>query len=384
MANRFFSYYNKAVELVAAYNGAIPLQHFLKQYFALNRKHGSKDRKWIAHFCYCYFRLGKALPDLPIENRMLIGVYLCTSDLSDLTEILPQEWSLTATDKVAGIQSLFPRFRIEDIFPFEKLVEPALDLPTFARSILQQPRLFLRIRPGYAAQVWDKLAKAGIPFEKITESCLSLPNGTSVDTILDINREVVIQDYASQQIAHLFPQMTDIQTIWDCCAASGGKSILAKDIFPQATLTVSDIRSSIIANLHTRFKQANIAPYRAFLADLTKPVASAQQYDFVICDAPCSGSGTWARTPENIAFFDEENMAKITDLQKKIAANASQKVKMGGWFLYITCSVFEAENQHIVKELMASGQWEISDARLFAGYHIQGDCLFGALLRKIK
>ena len=53
---RFQSYFNTAISLIKTYDGSIPLQHFLKQHFSQHKKHGSKDRKFITHLCYCYYR----------------------------------------------------------------------------------------------------------------------------------------------------------------------------------------------------------------------------------------------------------------------------------------------------------------------------------------
>ena len=58
--------------------------------------------------------------------------------------------------------------------------------------------------------------------------------------------------------------------VWDCCAASGGKSILLTDILKQKIeLTVSDIRETILKNLHQRFKSAGIINYESFVTDLS-------------------------------------------------------------------------------------------------------------------
>ena len=65
-------------------------------------------------------------------------------------------------------------------------------------------------------------------------------------------------------------------------------------------LTVSDIRKNILHNLESRLGFAGINIFKKFTADLTihSGLDSGETFDIVICDVPCSGSGTWARTPE--------------------------------------------------------------------------------------
>lgn len=50
---------NAALHIIKQYDGQLPLAHYLRQYFAANKKHGSKDRKNISHLCYCWYRLGR-------------------------------------------------------------------------------------------------------------------------------------------------------------------------------------------------------------------------------------------------------------------------------------------------------------------------------------
>ena len=65
---RFQSYFNTAIKIIQLYDGAIPLSHFLKQYFSENKKHGSKDRKIITHACYNFYRLGFALKNVSMKS----------------------------------------------------------------------------------------------------------------------------------------------------------------------------------------------------------------------------------------------------------------------------------------------------------------------------
>ena len=69
--SRYHSYLNSAKEILSVYNGSEPLASFLKKYFSQYKKHGSNDRKQIAQLCYCYFRSGKALTDIPVEEKFL-------------------------------------------------------------------------------------------------------------------------------------------------------------------------------------------------------------------------------------------------------------------------------------------------------------------------
>lgn len=376
------SYLHSAQEIIQQYNGNIPFATWLKDFFRQHKKFGSKDRKLIADLCFCYFRLGSAFADLDTEDRLLIGQFLCHEESVFIKE-LKQEWqhrlSLPTKEKILFLDPS----QIKFIFPFFHELSHAIEKEAFQLSFLQQPDLFLRVRPGKANVVFQKLNKAGIPFTQESPDCVRLSNSTKVDDILKLDEEAVVQDINSQKVlAPLQLQTTNHKpptAAWDCCAASGGKSILLHDAFPNAKLTVSDIRESIILNLRNRFKRAGINSYRSFVADVSSPDFSpAQKFDLIICDAPCSGSGTWARTPEQLVFFQQHKIAEYASLQKRIASNASRCLKQDGYFLYITCSVFKRENEEVASYLQQQGLRCLSE-QYFAGYQIKGDTLFAAL-----
>jgi 16S rRNA (cytosine967-C5)-methyltransferase len=195
-----------------------------------------------------------------------------------------------------------------------------------------------------------------------------------------------VQDLNSQRAGELLssPSYQPLTKVWDCCAASGGKSIMAYDIIANIQLTVSDIRPSIIHNLKARFEQADIKNYISFVADLTQPTSNIPNspFDLLICDAPCSGSGTWGRTPEQLYFFREEEIARYSNLQKEILTNVIQFIKPGGHVLYITCSVFKKENEEVVEYLKKQFQLTLLKMELLKGYDKKADTLFAALFLK--
>lgn len=275
-----------------------------------------------------------------------------------------------------------------DIFPWTAELSDRIDAEAFAFSHLQQPDLFLRLRPGYEKAVQQQLQKAGIPFQLIGSHCIALPNGSKIDEQVQLNRQAVVQDYNSQQTGTVLQQSLDRAPIsaWDCCAASGGKSIMVHDIYPDINLVVSDIRQSILTNLDKRFREAGIRNYHSFVADLSQPDASvpAMDVDSIIADVPCSGSGTWSRTPEQLYYFDVAKIDHYASLQRRILQQVLPRVKKGGYLFYITCSVFEKENEQQVQFIQRHSSFELINMQVLRGYDKKADTLFAAVLRKVE
>ena len=321
-----------AQKLITAYQGQEPMAVYLKKYFAANKKHGSRDRKSISAFCYAHFR----------------AMHLD--------------------------------------FPLQEAISKEIDLPSFIHSHTIQPLLFIRIRPWQKEKVVAALETAAIEYTVINEYCFAFSNTTALQNVLSLNKEAVIQDLNSQALAELLTLVpTSMETpiqVWDACAASGGKTILMFDTMQNIRMHVSDVRESILFNADKRLEEAGIRPASVQVIDLTQPFDIKKPFDFVFADLPCSGSGTWGRTPEQIAFFKKEHLATYTQLQAKIIANILPTVKLNGHLLIATCSVYTAENEAHVESILAQGQFELIEQRYFKGYTQQADTLFGAILKR--
>src|SRR6478609_1828291 len=103
---KYFSHINTAVQLLQQYDGSQPFGSFIKQYFSQHKKYGSKDRKNISQLCYAFFRLGKALPQLPAEERVLTGLFLCSPEPNELLQHLRPDWNNKAHLPVSEKASL--------------------------------------------------------------------------------------------------------------------------------------------------------------------------------------------------------------------------------------------------------------------------------------
>lgn len=330
----FAVHQNIADNLVSAYNGSEPLSNYLKKYFAANKKHGSKDRKNIAALCYAHYR------------------------------------------------------NIANSFPLKDLISDAIEKDIFIASHKEQPLLFVRVRPWQKETVIAKLKASAITYEMIGEDALSFTNTTAIQDVLEINNEVVIQDLSSQALAHLLKHIPTKQgkpmMVWDACAASGGKTILLFDFLSNINIHISDIRTSILANAEKRLQEAGIRPASVQVIDLTMPFDIKKQFDVVFADVPCSGSGTWGRTPEQLAFFNQAQLDKYTQLQSQIVTNLIPTVAIGGYLIYATCSVYKVENENRVDAILATGQFKLIEQTYYKGFTQKADTLFGALLQKIR
>lgn len=385
--SRFHSYINRALEILSGYEGDKPFAFHIKSFFSVQKKYGSRDRKLIGEICYCWFRVALLFNKELRAEHLKIALFLCNQEPSAMLENIAPELNERVGEPVRQkLDSLGKK--PEEVFPFAAALGGNIAVSELAISYLQQPDLFIRVRPGKEKVVREKLAAANIVFSERADSCIGLANGTRLDDIIKINREAVIQDMNSQKVfgvlsKDLLPE--GALKVWDCCAASGGKSILFFDkVSKNIKLTVSDIRKSILHNCLERLQQASIPVHQQFVADLGDPkgLPIIPEFDVIICDAPCTGSGTWSRTPEQLAYFEEKNITSFSALQIAIVQNVSPYLKPGGLFFYITCSVFKKENEDVVASLTSDSGLELISSRYLQGFHHKADTMFVSLFRK--
>ena len=395
--SRFHSYINTSEKIIDLYKGDVPFSIFIKSYFGSNKKFGSKDRKQISELCFIYFRLSGALDKYAVNEKILTASFLYNSTATDLMQAINPAWntliSLPITKKMKLVN---PDMQVADIFPFKEALSSSINFEKFCLSFIAQPQLFVRVRPVLYESTIKKIKQSLMPFSLLDNNCVQLSSGTNIENFLLPDKEVVIQDYNSQKVLDflktdlakpVIEQSKDsgFPAVWDCCAASGGKSILLYDLLnAKCDLTVSDIRPAILSNLHQRFKRAGIYKYQYFTSDITNEIeaAKATNYDIIICDASCTGSGTWSRTPEQLHFFNKSSIEVYNKKQKKIVQNILPHLKPGGLLFYITCSVFEKENDAIVDFIKSTFNLQVLQQQYLYGYEKNADSMFVAVCRK--
>jgi 16S rRNA (cytosine967-C5)-methyltransferase len=372
--------------ILAEFPADVQLSKFLPGYFRQNKQMGSTDRKVASRLVYNYFRLGRALPDLPAEDRLMVAEFLCNTQSNSFLQHFKPEWaacvSFTTDDKLEMVKTAYPHFNLDDVYPFHQALSASINKQEFLKSFFIQPDLFIRVRKGFEQQVKAVLAKADVIFKDEGNNCLSLPNGTKLETLFVNQHWFEVQDYSSQQTAQYFrPQKWE--NWWDACAASGGKSLLLHEQEPNLKLVVSDIRENILANLDERFRQVGLLKYQKKILDLTQNpdyIMHDYAFDGIILDAPCTGSGTWGRTPELISQFDTYRIEFFQRLQQSIVRNVVKYLKPGKPLIYITCSAFKAENEDAVNFMVTELGLQLEEVQVLKGYEHKADTMFVARL----
>src|SRR5438093_6550848 len=181
------AYIHTALEILKLYKGEEPFATFLKKFFSAHKKFGSRDRKQIASLCYCFFRLGKSLPGMEFQERILVALFLCSKEQNPVLKTLQPQWNEAVTEnllnKINRIERNF-NFQVEDILSLKEDVSPEIDYSLLAQSFLIQPNTFLRIRPGNESVVKKNLTDAGIAFWEMNPHCLALAPSTKIDEVL--------------------------------------------------------------------------------------------------------------------------------------------------------------------------------------------------------
>ncbi|AHD09632.1 RsmB/NOP family class I SAM-dependent RNA methyltransferase [Phaeobacter gallaeciensis] len=229
-----------------------------------------------------------------------------------------------------------------------------------ARALQQRAPVHLRVNRSAADRdtAIAALAEEGILAEthpaadtalSVTEGARKIRNSSAYLTGL-----VELQDAASQAVIEALP-LADGQRVLDYCAGGGGKSLA---IAARAKLAVfaHDIAPQRMKDLPTRADRAGAA----ITVLAPDDVAAKAPFDLVLCDAPCSGSGSWRRAPEGKWRLTQARLDELCQTQAQILQDASQLVGPGGTLAYATCSMLNVENgDQVAAFLAANPEWQL-------------------------
>jgi 16S rRNA (cytosine967-C5)-methyltransferase len=170
-------------------------------------------------------------------------------------------------------------------------------------------------------------------------------------------------DDGSRLVAELAAVALPIPTgraarVWDCCAAPGGKTLLLATRMADAEILATDASAKRLAQMAARLRRYAYAQrVRCAVMDASAAPPEDEReakFDLILCDVPCSGTGTLARNPEIRHRLRVEELARQSARQRAILTRALGRLAPGGRLVYSTCSLEPEENEQVV-EAAASG-----------------------------
>jgi 16S rRNA (cytosine967-C5)-methyltransferase len=170
---------------------------------------------------------------------------------------------------------------------------------------------------------------------------------------------VRVQDEGSQLVAEVLAAQADLVPagrtaplrVLDTCAAPGGKTAILAERLAVAEITAVDVSRSRLETMRRLMPAAVTEKLRFEVADLTK-LEMKPEWDLILCDVPCSGTGTMARNPEIRLRVKEEDLARQHRRQVAILQAGLKGLTEGGRLVYSTCSLEPEENEDVVVEVL--------------------------------
>ena len=221
------------------------------------------------------------------------------------------------------------------------------------------PQTAIRLRTSTAA---GQLAQASIELApgKVLATARLVQMGDITKTALFRSREIVVQDEASQLVASLVGHGSDIL---DCCAAPGGKTLAIADRNPGSTILAVEFHPHRARLLRKLLSPQSAGRIGVIAAD-AGALPLSRQFDRVLTDVPCSGTGTLARNPEIKWRLGPHDLLELARRQLTILRSAMAQVAPGGRLIYSTCSLQRDENQDVVEKALGEDEnFRLGDCR---------------------
>ena len=213
---------------------------------------------------------------------------------------------------------------------------------------LRQPEAYFRLLPAAEApDVLARLERAGVSSEPTNlAGAYRLAQGSVPAARQAAGDALVFQDINSQRVAELLAGSPG-SPVLDVCAAPGGKS---RQLAEGAAVVAGDRRLKRLRAM----RRLGSRGIQLLAMDAERPLPFRRQFERILVDAPCSGTGTLARNPEIKWRLKPDDLDSLGARQARILDNAMDALAPGGQLVYATCSLEPEENQHVVAKAVAA------------------------------
>jgi len=333
--------------IASARSKGAPADRIIADYFRARRYAGSKDRRAVRDLVYRAIRLCGPVP--ASGRAAMLAVAGQDEALAALFDGSPHGPAPRAENEEVANTGLAPKWLAA------ALRASGLSGREIA-ALLGRAPLDVRVNALKADREGLALPEAGEPLP--SAQGLRFATGTPVEQWEAYEQGLIeVQDLGSQLIVEALPVAAG-DTIIDLCAGGGGKTLaLAARLGNAASLVAADTDKRRLGNLAPRAARAGAAVDHTVLLDPGREMRSlhpwANKADHVLVDAPCSGSGTWRRSPEGRWRLDPAELARLNALQDHVLDLAAQLTRSGGTIAFVTCSVLDAEGADRIAAFLA-------------------------------
>lgn len=363
-----------------------PVDGLLADYFRARRFIGSKDRGAISELVYFVLRFGGSLQwhiescDRSVTPRRVVMVALLFHEPALTVEEIAERFdgtkyapaAITAQERSMLERCGARAFADADMPEDARLNYPAWaegrlkdafgdDLPAAMEALNRQAPIDLRANTLKCKDAGDLILALdtdgyfGVPTPHSPLGVRLKKRLPAFNTQAFKDGKFEMQDEGSQ-IAALLVRAKPGQKVIDFCAGAGGKTLaIAATMQNKGRLLAWDTSAGRLAQMGKRLARAGVSNVQTYvLRDEADPYLKRHlnSADWVLVDAPCSGSGTWRRNPDLKWRFTLDDLQEIKAIQQRILQQAARLVKPGGRLVYVTCSVFPDENFWQVKQFL--------------------------------
>jgi 16S rRNA (cytosine967-C5)-methyltransferase len=206
--------------------------------------------------------------------------------------------------------------------------------------------------------ILGKIREAGIRIEAggLLKNAFSVSGGSPARTDAFRAGKISIQDEASQAV----PLLLDVHAgdrVLDLCAAPGGKTpTLTRAAGSTGVVIAADRHTHRLRAMRAQFARLELKGVHLVELDATQSLPLRCEFDRILVDAPCSGTGTLARHPEIRWRLEANQLAEFHRLQCQLLQSALAHLASGGRLVYSTCSMEPEENEYVVERVLREAQ----------------------------
>ena len=238
-----------------------------------------------------------------------------------------------------------------------------------ARATLERPTEWLRVnlQKASAPVIVQRL---GIPGASILyDRFVELPHDAGVKAILAspefIEGKISFQNPSAYEVVKLLEAKPGM-SVWDACAAPGGKTALLAEMDPSLNILATDPSEHRLEKMKDLMDRLGLTNVKIDCADAISPSFvphtskgaegdrphSSYLFDRILLDVPCSNMGVVARRPESVYRLTQESLKELASLQLRILECAARFLKPGGRLVYATCSPDPMETTQVVTKFL--------------------------------